>query len=181
MSKVVAHKKSRYMTGEIESKQDDFLENRIEQLMFYAKHLRYLSRLLVILLFINFVIVVVLGIGKDKALYSYFEENPYSSKVDLLYLSLFIFFSLSGFLILYLFNNKRKKGMSLYEEITDDIDWSKKRREYIHRPNVKARTSIKDFLHATDLPFTSGVNGQAIYVLGFVLMALAAIILQVKF
>jgi hypothetical protein len=175
MARLTTHIKARDIPREEITRQDDFLEGRIDQLMFYAKQLRSLSRTLVFLLFNNFVLVIALGLKTEKF------AGPLPKYIDLIYLLIILFVFLAGFYILYRFNNTRKKGMSLYAEITDDIDWSKKRREFIHCPPIKARTSIKDFLHATDLPFTSGVNGQAIYVLGFVLMALVSLIIMVKF
>lgn len=178
MSKVIAHNKSRDIAGKVITRQDDFLEDRIDQLMFYAKQLRSLSRTLLILLFNHFAIVIALGLDKEVRVFT--GSSPFSRNIELIYLLIILFIFIAEFYILYRFNNTRKKGMSLYSEITDDIDWSNKRSQYIHRPPIKARTSIKDFLHATDLPFTSGVNGQAIYVLGFVLMALVSIILKVK-
>jgi hypothetical protein len=124
------------------------------------------------------VVAVILGLNKEYVLFKQGTTPLWDS--GLIYLAIiFVVFSI-GFYILYLFNNTRKKGMSLYSEITDDIDWGKKRKEYIYRPSIEARNSIRDFLHATDLPFTTGINGQALYVLGFVLISLAALILQVK-
>jgi hypothetical protein len=178
MSKVIAHKKNRGMiTGKV-SKQDDLLEVRLDQLTIYAKELRQLSRTLVFLFFSNFAVAVVLGLTKE---FDWLKGiNMPNQDIGLIYLAVIFVVFFAGFYILYLFNNIRKKGMSLYAEITDEIDWGKKRREYIYNPPIKLRSHIRDFLLATELPFTSGGNGQAIYVLGFIIISLAAIILQVK-
>lgn len=176
ISKVITHKK--ITSGKL-TIQDDFLESRINQLLLYAKELRHLSRTLVFLLFNNFVVAVILGLTKEYELFKKFIEPSWDN--GLIYLAVIFSLFLVGFYILYRFNDTRKKGMALYAEITDDIEWGKKRREYLYNPPIKARSGIKDFLLATDLPFTSGINGQAIYVLCFILISLAAIILQVKF
>jgi hypothetical protein len=68
--------------------------------------------------------------------------------------------------------------MIVYEELTDEIDWSSKRKEFIHRPPVQTRIIIKEFLKISDLPFTSGTNGQAFYLVLFLIVIIASIVIK---
>ena len=68
--------------------------------------------------------------------------------------------------------------MIFYEEITDEIDWSRKRKEFMHKPPIQLRIIIKEFLKATDLPFTSGKNGQGFYIILFLIIAVTTILVK---
>ena len=84
-----------------------------------------------------------------------------------------------GIFFLFYFSITRKQGMIFYEEVTDELDWSANRKDYKTRPSIEYRVAIKEFLKATDLPFTSGANGQAFYLAFFVIMLMIAIILKI--
>ncbi|WP_431108858.1 hypothetical protein [Winogradskyella poriferorum] len=86
---------------------------------------------------------------------------------------------LFGIILLFKFNSLRDKGMILYEEITDEIDWSRKRKEFMHKPPLELRIIIKEFLKSTDLPFTSGKNGQAFYIVLFMVIAISTILIKI--
>lgn len=88
-------------------------------------------------------------------------------------------FIVLGIILLFRFNTFRDKGMILYEEITDEIDWSRKRKEFMHKPPIELRIVIKEFLKATDLPFTSGKNGQGLYIVLFLVIAISTILIKI--
>jgi len=109
-----------------------------------------------------------------------FNSNNYlfESEIELpLLLFIFIFICM-GILLLLRFSMVRNKGMVIYEEITDEIDWSRKRKEFIHRPPLEIRIQIKEFLKSTDLPFTTGPNGQAFYLALYFIELISTILIR---
>jgi hypothetical protein len=118
-------------------------------------------------------------------IFAIFHKNNVSNKYynnseNELIALFFIFFSvLFGVYILFRFNTIKNKGMVIYEELTDEIDWSRKRKEFIHRPPLELRIVIKEFLKATDLPFTTGTNGQAFYIVLFFVFLITGILIKI--
>jgi len=108
---------------------------------------------------------------------SFYRHNFYTG-LETPLITLLITFVVYGILLLFRFNSIREKGMILYEEITDEIDWSRKRKEFMHKPPIELRIVIKEFLKSTDLPFTSGKNGQALYVILFLTIILVVTLIQ---
>lgn len=103
----------------------------------------------------------------------------FNEQLEIIFLILIFINVLIGVFILFRFNAIKDRGMIIYEEITDEIDWSRKRKEFIHRPPLEIRIIIKDFLKSTDLPFTTGTNGQAFYLLLFFVFLLTAIMIKI--
>lgn len=118
---------------------------------------------------------------KKNVLLERMGSYSYEFSTQLELASLFLVFMLVFLciLILFRFNSLRNKGMVIYEEITDEIDWSRKRKEFIHKPPIETRIIIKEFLKSTDLPFTSGTNGQAFYVILLFIVLISAIMIKV--
>ncbi|MDI9366616.1 MAG: hypothetical protein QM541_16790 [Flavobacterium sp.] len=110
--------------------------------------------------------------------YTNFDYSDSSTLEMSMLLAVFflVFFSV---LILLRFNTLRNKGMIIYEELTDEIDWGRKRKEFIHRPPIETRIIIKEFLKATDLPFTTGTNGQAFYIVLLFIILISSIMIKV--
>ncbi len=86
--------------------------------------------------------------------------------------------SFCGLLMLFVWERRVAAGMILYEEISDEVEWS-------HRtfrngkttengsiraqgPSLDIRVILRAFLKETTLPFTRGTNGTTIYALFFV-------------
>uniref|UniRef100_UPI00404A4060 hypothetical protein n=1 Tax=Gelidibacter sp. TaxID=2018083 RepID=UPI00404A4060 len=86
-----------------------------------------------------------------------------------------------GVYLLYEFSRIREKGLIIYEEITDEIDWSKDRKNFIHRPALEIRVLIREFLKASDLPFTIGKIGQTYYLSLFILVLFSIILIKIFF
>lgn len=125
-------------------------------------------------------LILVIIIFATLMLYAKRSEMDNRYYIDLFSLyswGLGVGFLLVGIFFLYRFNSLRNRGMIIYDEITEEIDWSSRRKEFIHRPSIDTRIIIKEFLKSTDLPFTSGSNGQAIYLVLYVLICLATIII----
>lgn len=83
-----------------------------------------------------------------------------------------------GMFFLYQFFKIKKRGIIIYDELTDELDWGHKRKEFIKRPPIETRIIVKDFLQNTDLPFTDGQNGQIIYLVFFFLLVISTIIVK---
>lgn len=68
------------------------------------------------------------------------------------------------------FESYRKRGESLFEEISDEFQWHLGRREFGEsnysqpRPPTDVRIILRDFTRAGDLPLVPGRLGPAIYV-----------------
>jgi len=165
------------MAESSDKKQDRFLEPNINLLNRYSKLLRRYSRLVVVAIGFDFMSLIAFAFTDMHQQLDGFLNIPYR---PVIVLTVLLAGFATGLLFLARFNRLRKQGMTVYENLTEDIDWSSKRREYIHRPSREARSTIRDFLHAADLPFTNGVNGQAIYILGFVAIISAAVVLLVR-
>lgn len=95
---------------------------------------------------------------------------------EILFLTVTIMMIILGIFLLFDFSNKRKRGLIIFDELTEEIDWSNKRKEYIHKPPIETRIIIKDFLRNADLPFTSGAIGQSFYLVMFIVMLVTSII-----
>ncbi len=167
------------MTDKLKSYEDEnfypFLE-RLENIKHILK--RYSLMLLLILLLSIIFMTLFAFIHK----YNLTREVYYSNMYTVFEIPLMIMTFLSilfGIILLFKFNSLRDKGMILYEEITDEIDWSRKRKEFMHKPPLELRIIIKEFLKSTDLPFTSGKNGQAFYIVLFMVIAISTILIKI--
>lgn len=109
-----------------------------------------------------------------------------------------LFLSLSGIAILYYIDINRKRGLVLYESITDEMEIIRTTGPLEHDksyvisvPEVhtnddeifgplgtEARMKIRTFLHATNLPIIPGNAGYAFYLAVFVLSIIANATIQ---
>lgn len=83
-----------------------------------------------------------------------------------------------GMLLLFQFFKIKKRGLIIYDELTDELEWGHKRQEFIKRPPIETRIIVKNFLQNTDLPFVNGPNGQVVYLVFFFLLILGTIIVK---
>jgi hypothetical protein len=148
---------------------------RLEQIKYILK--RY--SLMILFTFLGSIIFMTLFAFSHKyTAMSSGYTNFYTQFENPLLLMTFIFIVL-GIILLFRFNAFRDRGMILYEEITDEIDWSRKRKEFMHKPPMELRIVIKEFLKSTDLPFTSSKNGQGLYIILFLLIAISTILIKI--
>lgn len=140
--------------------------------------LQQYSFLILGLLLMSYIAMAIFAFLHQHNLKTYRYYTDFYTELETPLLMLLFFFVLFGIIFLFRFSSIREKGMILYEEITDEIDWSRKRKEFMHKPPIELRIVIKEFLKSTDLPFTSGKNGQAIYVILFLTIILVVILIQ---
>lgn len=155
--------------------EDSPFRHQLEELIYISKRLRTYGSYILIGLVLSLIFLATYVVLLRRL---YHSEDFIMIQVSLfawLYALLTIIF---GIFMLYRFNTLRNKGMIIYDEITEEIDWSSKRKEFIHRPPIETRIVIKEFLKAADLPFTSGSNGQAFYLILYILISIATIILM---
>lgn len=136
-----------------------------------------LMLLLILLLSIIFMTLFAFAHKYNLTRKSYFSNMYTEFEIPLMIMTFVSI--LFGIILLFRFNSLRDKGMILYEEITDEIDWSRKRKEFMHKPPLELRITIKEFLKSTDLPFTSGKNGQAFYIVLFMIIAISTILIKI--
>lgn len=147
--------------------------NQLAEVTYYLKRTSLHILVSLVLSLISLPVYTVIYRVYHKSLFVFYE---YASIIVLL--SIFTF-AILGIFLLFKFNSYRTKGMIIYEELTDEIDWSNKRESFIKRPPLQARITIKDFLKTSDLPFTSGANGQAFYLVLFFINIIASVIIQI--
>lgn len=101
-------------------------------------------------------------------------------------------FSLSGVALLFYFDLTRKRGMIVYDVITDKVEWARKadhpkeairdRLDYDQISEELGRSTrryvgypiaMRRFLQATELPIVPGAAGQGFYLVLFILLAVA--------
>jgi len=96
----------------------------------------------------------------------------YLNTISYLILSVSLTACVTTFIVL--FDMYRKDGDSLYEEISDELQWNirsisinePKDNEitYNRRPAMEYRLILRQFLRANDMPFISGRLGPAVYI-----------------
>lgn len=150
--------------------------HQLEELLFITKRLRTSGLFILVGLIVVIITFATLMLFVRRL---YFHDGFILYQFSMFSWVFGVTFLLMGVFLLYRFNLLRNRGMIIYDEITEEIDWSSKRKEFIHRPSIETRIIIKEFLKSTDLPFTSGSNGQAFYLILYVLICLATIILTV--
>ncbi len=159
--------------------EDNFLEsakNLIIILKGITQKLRLFSSLLLSLLLFDIGLVVYFSMTRKTSSSGFSSYSSYrEQEITITTFSLAI--CISAILIIFMFYNLRNRGMAIYEEITDEIDYNNKSGNGNRLP-IELRVTIKDFLKSTDLPFTTGTNGQAFYLVLFLTLLLSVILLK---
>lgn len=83
-----------------------------------------------------------------------------------------------GLLSLLFHNIYKKRGRIYYDEITDEIEWNYKRKEYYERLPINIRVALKDFLSSEELIFVPSVFGHLIYFIMYLFIIIANILLM---
>lgn len=83
---------------------------------------------------------------------------------EVILLTIHVIFVIYGIGKISRFRDLRRTGMKIYEKITDDIDWGRKRVEFINKPNETLKRIIRQFLRTVDLPFSDSATGELIYI-----------------
>jgi uncharacterized integral membrane protein len=79
-----------------------------------------------------------------------YKYKNFGDPVHLIFIAYLFGAILTGIAFLFRFSQIKKKGMIVYEELTEEIDWSSKRKEFLHRPSIETRIIIKEFLKSSD-------------------------------
>ena len=82
-----------------------------------------------------------------------------------------------GIIILFRFSQLSRRGMTYYEEITDEVEWGSLKHNAGRVP-LNVRVATKEFLRATDMPIVKGNIGITIYFLLFILLIVVHSILS---
>ena len=85
--------------------------------------------------------------------------------------------ALYGLMFLYVWDRKRRRGMLLYEEISDELEWAHRthrKREtpkmsLVDRPEFPVRLLLRQFLNAATLPLAPEGFGTSFYLLFYFL------------
>ena len=147
----------------------------LRQLWLITRRLRAISTLIVMVLILSISSIVTSTV----------------LRVSAYYLGIFaLTFSISGIALLFYFDLTRKRGMILYDAITDKVEWARKvgRTEgmtggYLDYDRISEqlmrstdrhsdyRFDMRRFLQATELPIVPGGAGQGFYLVVFILLA----------
>lgn len=146
----------------------------LEELIIITKRLKRISAILLSVIFMSVISFAIFAVYKrilfHESYRNYFSLMAYG-------ITFIISFVALGVFALIKFNELRKRGMILYDELTDEIDWSNKRKEFMHRPPIEMRIIVKEFVKSADLPFTSGPNGLAFYLIILLALIVSTILL----
>jgi hypothetical protein len=160
--------------------EDNDFAPQIKDLITIRFRLRYFGSLILFFL-IGCIILLGVFVFLRKRMFLY-DQNQYTHfdifRYDLAWeiIGFELIFIVAGVILLFAFNQQKNRGLIIYEELTEEIDWSSKRKEFLHRPPIKTRIIIKEFLKSTDLPFTSGKSGSTFYLGLFIMVSIATII-----
>lgn len=163
------------LKSEKNNSEDNRFKEELLQLIGITSRLKKTGLIILICLISSIVLLAAYSILNRQLKRDY---HTFSTAADLLLWMYIVLTIICGIFMLFRFNNLRNKGMIIYEELTDEIDWSSKRKQFLRRPPIKTRIIIKDFLKTSDLPFTSGTNGQAFYFVLFFIVIIAAILVK---
>ena len=114
-------------------------------------------------------------------------KEPYVSSGFASYYKSFFYASLLtgglGLILVMFYEMLRKQGESLFEEISDELEWhvegvrvTDRASDVVERPHLHARIILRSFARTTDLPLVPGKFGPALYA-GVNLLAIFAEIL----
>jgi len=83
------------------------------------------------------------------------------------------------------FEVTRKRGQAYFEELSDELQWRMRYEEEMdmpriarHRPPLRDRIVLREFLHGADLPLIPGRLGPAVYVVGNLVLPVGVIVLR---
>ncbi|MCE2961757.1 MAG: hypothetical protein ACK5UE_02865 [Chitinophagales bacterium] len=160
-------------------KNSEFKEELEELVIATIKLKKYSSQLFVLVVGSIFLLVLETFIHRKfiqyEKLVNYYNKYEH---IDLIVWFCCVLFASIGIFILFNFQKLKRSGMIVFEELTDELDWSNKRKEFIRKPPIEARIVIKDFIQNTDLPFTVNGYGQIIYLVFFIVVILTSILIQ---
>jgi heme/copper-type cytochrome/quinol oxidase subunit 2 len=128
------------------------LENERPDIYYYIKKLRHfglrlrmLSLIISLILLANIVTFVVFAASIKKSNYS--NTTYFNSELYLFLLAI----PIVGIFTLFFFNTLRKQGMTYYEEVTDEMSWSKNRDEYLQTYHLHRVPTVKQYIWSSSL------------------------------
>lgn len=127
-----------------------------------SRTLRLYGMLIFLLTLLDILFVVFISLG-TRYLYTYFLH---AGPLITVFATLNFLFVLS-FIVLY--ESSRRRGDSIFEEISDELQWNVGYRHSAtagaadEMPPLKARVILRSFARTTDLPLIPGKFGPAIY------------------
>ena len=86
----------------------------------------------------------------------------------LLRIGFFLFTIVAVSVAVFRYEQHRRKGDALFDEVSDELEWDIKGRQSKvanERPDLETRVVLRSFVKATDLPFAPGKFGPALYFL----------------
>lgn len=87
-----------------------------------------------------------------------------------------------GFLSVIVFDATRRRGDTLFDEISDELQWNIRQNaearsdNYSIAPEFNVRVMMRDFIRATDLPLLPGKFGPALFAAASIALAIAALL-----
>lgn len=155
-------------TTNLKEKETDNLSPIEESLLVldkFTKWISFVSTLISITTALNLLFSFLIFFKVNSSLS--IQTDRYDNKPLGTLLIILIFFSFMSFLaLLYLYDDRRKRGEVLFEEISDELEWyvsNDKDNVNLKRPQIGARIALRSFTKTTDLPFVSGKIGILFY------------------
>lgn len=134
---------------------DDFEKYSIKYLQRITKYLRLNGYLIILITAINLVLS-----SLSPRIFPFREASIIS-----------VFFTLIIFGLTIFYENQRKRGEAIFEEISDELQWHIGYRSSIsnkevsaEKPELRIRITLRSFARTTDLPLIPGKFGPALYI-----------------
>lgn len=166
------------------SQRTELLKEMRWRLMVLSRRLKVLSVLIIVSFFgsVSWLCYLVFR----EANKGYFRSNvipPYGYRFFASYDLLPIFLGVAaGILLLFLFDWTRKQGLVDYDLVSDETEkYYRDSSTYLMDAGLELdlRRTIRKFIRATDLPFSPGGVGQILYLLLFLFVIIATLVLFV--
>ena len=161
----------------LKSLKDDSLKPQLVGLIAITSKLQNLSSSIFSNLLTSIVVLATLPFFRYFYYFSLFANETIST-IEIIIISISFFLTLASLRKLIQFRVERRKGMVIYDDVTDEIDWGKRRREFIYNRPEQARVVIRNFIKSIDLPFSDGIIGETVYFSLFILISITVVVIS---
>ncbi|MCF8070682.1 MAG: hypothetical protein K9M96_09380 [Deltaproteobacteria bacterium] len=136
---------------------DDFKGFSLKYLHKITKYLRFVGYLIFLITSINLILFLS---SLSPRIFPFKEASLFS-----------IFFTFFCFGVTIYYENLRKRGEAIFEEISDELQWHIGYRDSLSnkepstkKPEFEIRVALRSFARTTDIPLIPGKFGPALYI-----------------
>jgi hypothetical protein len=162
------------------SEEEDDLHWMLKDLYRVKQRLSSLGTIVFALTLLNLLLAVLWPIVLPSPIRSEYSSRSSSDSPRVAVVGLNAAGTLAAVFALLFFERQRKRGDTLFQEISDELHWSEHGPAEAHeRPNLRIRVLLRDYSRSTDLPLIPARMGVASYAALNVLFLIASVIVFV--